>query len=211
MFNDFVQWVVVSSYAEILGSLIIIAIGVGLVYILYEVAKFFVDMYIQSKLVELYKQKDRLWDAYTSLYDDIDDLKEKTWDCDITKKKLYLLTKDVAAIEEYVLGDDKPERDPVIKGVVYDFKYTDIGYGNYLYDKVRDELCLVVGWEHGYNGDYLVLLYESEDYENPVNISVNNLREFNKWFYLLMPKELNSAGYVKEYIQEYLGINNKEK
>jgi len=106
MLSDFVQWVVVSSYAEILGSLIIIAFAVGVLYILYEVIKFFIDMYIQSKLVELYKQKDRLWDAYTSLYDDIDDLKEKTWDYDITKKKLKVAMKDIEDLEEYVLNQD---------------------------------------------------------------------------------------------------------
>ena len=109
--NDFVQWIVVSSYTEILGSLIIIAFGIGILYILYEVVKFFVDMYIQSKLVELYKQKDRLWDAYTSLYDDIDDLKERTWDYDINKEKSHLLSKDVAALEEYVLGDSNEQDD----------------------------------------------------------------------------------------------------
>lgn len=106
MLSDFVQWVVVSSYAEILGSLIIIAFAIGVLYILYEVIKFFIDMYIQSKLVELYKQKDRLWDAYTSLYDDIDDLKEKTWDYDITKKKLKVAMKDIEDLEEYVLNQD---------------------------------------------------------------------------------------------------------
>lgn len=107
MFNDFMHWFVVSSFTEILGSLIIVTFGVGILYILYEVIKFFVDMYIQSKLVELYKQKDRLWDAYTSLYDDTDDLKEKTWDYDINKEKLRLLSKDVVALEEYVLSEDK--------------------------------------------------------------------------------------------------------
>ena len=110
MFNDFVQWVVVSSYAEILGSLIIIAFAVGVLYILHEVIKFFIDMYIQSKLFELYKQKDRLWDAYTSLYDDIDDLKEKTWAYEIIKKEVALLTEDLRVIEEFVLDDSENKK-----------------------------------------------------------------------------------------------------
>ena len=128
MFNDFVQWVLVSSYAEILGSLIIIAFAVGVLYILYEVIKFFIDMYIQSKLVELYKQKDRLWDGYQDLYDSYEDLKEKTWDYDITKNKLYLLTKDVSALEEYVLGGielkkDAPSR---FEGTWIDYREEDL-------------------------------------------------------------------------------------
>lgn len=111
MFNDFVQWIVVSSYAEILGNLIIVAFGIGILYILYEAIKFFVDMYIQSKLVELYKQKDRLWGGYQDLYDSYEDLKEKTWDYDINKEKLRLLSKDVAALEEYVLGGSNEQDD----------------------------------------------------------------------------------------------------
>lgn len=107
MFDGIVQWVAVSSYAEILGSLVTITFFAGIMYLLYGTIKFFADVYIQSKLVELYDQKDRLWDAYTSLYDDIDYLKEKTWDYDDNKRKLYLLTKDVEALEEYILNNDE--------------------------------------------------------------------------------------------------------
>lgn len=107
MFNDFLQWVVISSYAEIIGSLVITFIGLGLLYILYEVVKFLVDIYIDSKLVELYKQKDRLWDAYHDLYDIHEDLKESVWDYEIIKKEVKLLTKDLEALEELVL--DEPE------------------------------------------------------------------------------------------------------
>lgn len=212
MFNDFVHWFVVSSFTEILGSLIIIAIGIGLVYILYEVVKPFVDMYIQSKLVELYKQKDRLWEGYQDLYDSYEDLKEKTWDYDITKKKLHLLSKDVVALEEYVLGDgDEPKKDSVIQGVIHDFDWEEISYGKYLYDKVKDEMCHVVGWDYYGDNKSLILRYDSDNYISCVNLSINNLWDFKKRFYLTVSQEPNAAGYVKEYIQEHLGINNKEK
>lgn len=106
MLNDITNWFITTSYLEMLGMLVATAIVLGAVYLIYEVVRQLANLYIQMKLVELYKQKDRLWEAYQDLYDNYEDLKEYTWDYQITKDNLKLLTKDVEAVEEYLLDSD---------------------------------------------------------------------------------------------------------
>jgi sRNA-binding regulator protein Hfq len=69
------NWFSTSSFIEYVGAFVILVISLGLVYLVYEVIKSLSNLYIQMKLVELYKQKDRLWDAYQDLYDNYLDLK----------------------------------------------------------------------------------------------------------------------------------------
>lgn len=92
---------------EILGLVVIIAFGLGVLYCLYQMIKYLVDWYIGSKLIEIYKQKDRLWVAYHDLYDIHEDLKESVWDYKDTKSKLKVAMKDIEALEEYVLESNK--------------------------------------------------------------------------------------------------------
>lgn len=106
MINNITNWFITTSYLEILGVLVATVIALGAVYLIYEVVRQLANLYIQMKLIELYKQKDRLWEAYQDLYENYEDLKEHTWDYQITKDSLKLLTKDVEAIEEYLLGSD---------------------------------------------------------------------------------------------------------
>lgn len=110
MINRISNWLSTSGLIEYIGAFVILVVALGMLYLVYEVIKFLANLYIQMKLVELYKQKDRLWDAYQDLYENYDDLKEKTWDYDITKRKLYSLSKDVSDIEEFLLGDYVPEK-----------------------------------------------------------------------------------------------------
>ena len=105
MLNNISNWFTTTSYIEMLGTLVAVLIATGIIYLIYEVIKHLVNLYIQMKLGELYKQKDRLWDAYQDLYERYEDLNERTWDYDITKDNLKLLTKDIEDIEEYLMGD----------------------------------------------------------------------------------------------------------
>lgn len=106
MLDNIINWFITTSYIEMLGTLVAALIATGILYLTYEIIKYLANLYIQMKLMELYKQKDRLWDAYQDLYENYEDLKERTWDYQITKDNLKLLTKDVEAIEEYLLESD---------------------------------------------------------------------------------------------------------
>ena len=91
---------------EILGVAVLTVLGFVILYYLFQVVKFIFDWYIQTKLVELYDQKDRLWDGVNDAYDNFEYLKERFWDYDKHKKELYELKKDFEALEEYVLNSD---------------------------------------------------------------------------------------------------------
>lgn len=106
MLNNITNWFITTSYIEMLGTFVAVFIATGIVYLIYEIIKHLANLYIQLKLMELYKQKDRLWDAYQDLYDNYEDLKEHTWDYKITKDNLKVLTEDVDAIEEYILDTE---------------------------------------------------------------------------------------------------------
>lgn len=194
---------------EILGLVVIIAFGLGVIYCLCQVIKCLADWYISTKLVELYKQKDRLWDAYHDLYDIHEDLKESVWDYKESKFKLKVAMKDIEALEEFLLGEYEPIQDENIKGVCSDYTLADITYGKYLYDKVNDEICHVIGWGIGANENRLQLRCESNNWEKVSSVSTENLKEFRSRFYVIQPEERNSAGYVKEYIQKHLGVIDK--
>ena len=105
MISNIINWFITTSSIEILGTFVVAFFAIGSVYVTYEIIKQLANLYIQMKLMELYKQKDRLWDAYNDLYDNHEDLKEHTWDYHITKENLKILSKDVADLEEFVLAD----------------------------------------------------------------------------------------------------------
>jgi hypothetical protein len=114
----------------------------------------------------------------------------------------------VEGLEEYLLCDTKKE-DIKIKGVIYDFDLIDVKCGNYLYDKVTDNICCVFGWEHTEKGDCLVLRYETDNYNKLEHLAVGTIKEFNKKFYFTVSQEPNAAGYVKESIQKHLGLHGE--
>ena len=62
------------------------------------------DIFVNNRLVELNKQKDRLWLAVEDLYEATDDLKERTWDYDDNRKQVKKLNKELSELEEYVLN-----------------------------------------------------------------------------------------------------------
>lgn len=78
MINNIINWYTTASYIEMLGMAVIIILALGHIYLVYIFIVGLIDLYIQNKLKELYRQKDRLWDAYNDLYDNYEDLKEHT-------------------------------------------------------------------------------------------------------------------------------------
>ena len=62
------------------------------------------DVFVNNRLVEINKQKDRLWLAVEDLYEATDDLKERTWDYDENRKQVRKLIKELSELEDYVLN-----------------------------------------------------------------------------------------------------------
>ena len=194
---------------EVLGAVTVIAF-VGLVlWGLYWLLINLLNDFVNRRLVELYKQKDNLWLGINDAYDNYEDLKEKVWGYEETKFKLKVAMKDIEVLEEFLLGEYEPIQDENIKGVCSDYTLADITYGKYLYDKVNDEICHVIGWGIGANENRLQLRCESNNWEKVSSVSTENLKEFRSRFYVIQPEERNSAGYVKEYIQKHLGVVDK--
>ena len=73
-------------------------------YLLWKTFVFALKCFVDSRLVEINKQKDRLWLAVEDLYESTDDLKERTWDYDNNRKQVRKLTKELYELEEYVLN-----------------------------------------------------------------------------------------------------------
>lgn len=92
---------------EACGAIGLTVLGFVVVYYILQVIKYAFDWYIQTKLVELYDQKDRLWGGVNDAYENYEELRERTWDYDIKKKELYELRKDFEALEEYVLNSEE--------------------------------------------------------------------------------------------------------
>lgn len=191
---------------EVLVAVTVIAF-VGLVlWGLYWLLINLLNDFVNRRLVELYKQKDNLWSGVNDDYDNYEELKEKVWDYEETKLKLKVAMKDIEALEELLLGEHEYIQDENIKGVYSNYTLDDITYGKYLYDKVNDEICHVIGWGIGANENRLQLRCESNNWEKVSSVSIENLKEFRNRFYVIQTEERNSTGYVKEYIQKQLGI-----
>lgn len=73
-------------------------------YLLWKIFVFVLECFVDSRLVELNKQKDRLWLAAEDLYDATDELKERTWDYEANRKELRKLSEYVSDLEDYVLS-----------------------------------------------------------------------------------------------------------
>ena len=190
---------------EVLGAVAVI-VFVGLVlWGLYWLSINLLSDFVNRRLVKLYKQKDNLWLGVNDAYDNYEALSEKVWDYEETKFKLKVAMKDIEALEEFLLGEYEPIQDENIKGVYSSYTLDDITYGKYLYDKVNDEICHVIGWGVGANENRLQLRYESNNWEKVCSVNISSLKDFRNRFYVIQPEERNSAGYVKEYIQEHLG------
>lgn len=209
MLDSIMQWVSGVTVFEFSRLIVAIPVTLFVLYCLWWLAVEALDSFVNRRLVELYKQKDNLWLGVNDAYDNYEDLSEKVWDYEETKFKLKVAMKDIEALEEFLLGEYEPIRDENIKGVYKTYTLDDITYGKYLYDKVNDEICHVIGWGVGANENRLQLRYESNNWEKVSSVNISNLKEFRNRFYVIQPEERNSAGYVKEYIQEHLGITDK--
>lgn len=191
---------------EVLGAVLVIVFAGLVLWGLYWLLINLLSDFVNRRLVELYKQKDNLWLGVNDAYDNYEDLKEKVWDYEETKFKLKVAMKDIEALEEFLLGEYEPIRDENIKGVINKYALEDIVYGKYLYDKVNDEICQVIGFGTETNQKRLQLRYESDNWKNVSCVFVENIKHFKNRFYLTISQEPNAAGYVKEYIQKHLGI-----
>lgn len=96
---DFNYPVVVFVFIFLLCSLAMLSL-----YLLWKSFVFALKCFVDSRMSELNKQKDRLWLAVEDLYEATDDLKERTWDYDDNRKQVRKLTKELSELEEYVLS-----------------------------------------------------------------------------------------------------------
>ena len=93
-------------------------------YLLWKTFVFALKCFVDSRLVEINKQKDRLWLAVEDLYESTDDLKERTWDYDNNRKQVKKLTKELSELEEYVLNsDDEDSKSIFAKDIINKSKY----------------------------------------------------------------------------------------
>ena len=80
---------------EILGIIVAVSFICLFLYLLWLLLITTLDIFVNNRLVELNKQKDRLWLAVEDLYEATDDLKERTWDYDNNRKQVKKLTKEL--------------------------------------------------------------------------------------------------------------------
>lgn len=92
---------------EVLGAAVLTVLGFVILYYIFQVIKYMFDWYIQTKLVEIYDQKDRLWGGVNNAYENYEELRERTWDYDTQKKELRELRKGFEVLEEYVLNSEE--------------------------------------------------------------------------------------------------------
>ena len=94
------------TFSEYLWILVVVLFVCLFLFLLWTLIFISLDIFVKNRLVELNKQKDRLWLAVEDLYEATDDLKERTWDYDDNRKQVRKLSKDLSELEEYVLNDD---------------------------------------------------------------------------------------------------------
>ena len=92
------------TFSEYLWILVVVLFVCLFLYLLWKLLITTLDIFVNNRLVELNKQKDRLWLAVEDLYESTDDLKERTWDYDNNRKQVKKLTKELSELEEYVLN-----------------------------------------------------------------------------------------------------------
>ena len=91
-------------YTMFVTTGLIVAVLFVSLYLLWALLFTSLDIFVENRLVELNKQKDRLWLAVEDLYEATDDLKERTWDYDDNRKQVKKLTKELSELEEYMLN-----------------------------------------------------------------------------------------------------------
>ena len=91
-------------YSQTFSEYLWILVVVLFLYLLWKLLIASLDVFVKNRLVEINKQKDRLWLAVEDLYESTDDLKERTWDYDNNRKQVRKLTKELSELEEYVLN-----------------------------------------------------------------------------------------------------------
>ena len=90
-----------------LGIIVVVLFICLFLYLLWLLLITSLDVFVNNRLVKLNKQKDRLWLAVEDLYEDTEDLKERTWDYDDNRKQVKKkLIKELSELEDYVLNDD---------------------------------------------------------------------------------------------------------
>ena len=92
------------TFSEYLWILVVVLFVCLFLYLLWALLFTSLDIFVNNRLVELNKQKDRLWLAVEDLYEATDDLKERTWDYDDNRKQVKKLNKELSELEEYVLN-----------------------------------------------------------------------------------------------------------
>ena len=92
------------TFSEYLWIFVIVLFVCLFLYLLWALLFTSLDIFVENRLVELNKQKDRLWLAVEDLYEATDDLKERTWDYDDNRKQIKKLAKELSELEEYVLN-----------------------------------------------------------------------------------------------------------
>lgn len=107
MLEVIIQWVSEVMVFEFSRLLLVIPVTIFVLYCLWWLAVEALNSFVNRRLVELYKQKDNLWLGVNDAYDNYEDLKEKVWDYDITKKELKRLSKYISEHEESGCEDSK--------------------------------------------------------------------------------------------------------
>ena len=92
------------TFSEYLWIFMVVLFVCLFLYLLWALLFTSLDIFVNNRLVELNKQKDRLWLAVEDLYEATDDLKERTWDYDDNRKQVRKLAKELSELEEYVLN-----------------------------------------------------------------------------------------------------------
>ena len=92
------------TFSEYLWILVVVLFVCLFLYLLWALLFTSLDIFVNNRLVELNKQKDRLWLAVEDLYEATDNLKERTWDYDDNRKQVRKSVKELSELEEYVLN-----------------------------------------------------------------------------------------------------------
>ena len=112
------------TFSEYLWIFMVVLFVCLFLYLLWALLFTSLDIFVENRIVELNKQKDRLWLAVEDLYEATDDLKERTWDYDDNRKQVKKLIKELSELEEYVLnGDDEDSKSIFAKAVINKSKY----------------------------------------------------------------------------------------
>ena len=89
---------------NITGLIVVVILICLFLYLLWLLLITTLDVFVKNRLVELNKQKDRLWLSVEDLYEATDDLRVRTWDYDDNRKQVRKLIKELSELEDYALN-----------------------------------------------------------------------------------------------------------